>query len=493
MSATFGQYGKHRFWEMIPGILVWTTFILAILASFFAPTVAVIFIIVFDLYWTLRVIYYIIHMIAAYREFKKTAKVDWAKKLKKIKDWEKIYHLVMLPTYQENVSIIRDALQSIVDSKYDNEHFIVVIGGEEGDKENFLEYQKILESEFEDVFKKLIFTVHPKGLPNEIPGKGSNMHWMAEKLVPMLKKMGIPDENIIVSAFDVDTIPHEQYFALLAYTYLTTEDPTHSSYQPVVLFSNNIWTSKAPVRISAFGTTFWLLSELVRPERLWTFSSHSMPWKMLLDVGFWETNVVSEDSRIFMQAFVHYNGHYRVTPIFLPVHMDAVSGSGYWDSLKALYKQQRRWAWGVEHLPYMLEKFKANKKIHKWQKRQYLFNHLEGMYTWATAPVLIFVLGYLPFFVIQNESTALIANSPFTLQFMMQIATIGVFASGIMSFFFLPRRPHEVKKWNWLVVVLQWALLPVTFIIFGALPAIDAQTRFMLGKYLGFNVTKKSR
>ncbi|MBU1126051.1 MAG: glycosyltransferase family 2 protein [Patescibacteria group bacterium] len=493
MPEKFGQYGKHRFWEMIPGILVWTTFLLAILASFFAPTIAVIFIIVFDLYWTLRVIYYIIHMSAAYATYKKTIKLNWLKELKKIKDWQKIHHVVMLPTYKEDVSIIRDALQSIVDAKYDNEHFIIVIGGEEGDKENFAKYQKIIQKEFEGVFQHLMFTLHPRGLQGEIPGKGSNMNWMAHKLEPVLRKMGIGDENIIVSAFDVDTIPHQQYFALLAYTYLTTEDPTHSSYQPVVLFSNNIWSSKAPVRISAFGTTFWLLSELIRPERLWTFSSHSMPWKMLKDVGFWETDLVSEDSRIFMQAFIHYEGHYRVTPIFLPVHMDAVSGIGYWDSLKALYKQQRRWAWGVEHLPYMLEKFGEHPKISKKLKRKYLFNHLEGMYTWATAPLLIFVLGYLPFFVVRDESTALIANSPFTLQFMMQIATVGVFASGIMSFFFLPRRPQEVKPWNWLIIILQWALLPVTFVIFGAFPAIDAQTRFMLGKYLGFNVTKKNR
>jgi hypothetical protein len=271
------------------------------------------------------------------------------------------------------------------------------------------------------------------------------------------------------------------------------EKPERSSYQPIALFSNNIWTAPAPVRIGAFGTTFWLFGELTRPERLWTFSSHSMPWKMLRDVGFWQKDIVSEDSRVFMQAFLHYHGDYRVTPMFLPVSMDAVKGENYRDSLKALYGQMRRWAWGVEHLPYIIDGFKRDPLIPKIKKARYIFNHIEGMYTWATAPITMFVLGWLPLWVAKDGSGALVQSAPYALESLMQLAMVGILISAVMSLALLPRRPQDVKPRTWVVMFAQWVLLPISFIVFGSFPAIDAQTRLMLGKYLGFNVTKKTR
>lgn len=491
MATRFGQYGKHRFLEMIPALLVWGTFVAAILASFVAPLAAVVFIIIFDLYWMLRVLYFIIHLTAAYRQYRATMRVDWYARLQTLPNWERIMHVVMLPTFREEPSIIRETLQAIAKGPYRADRFMIVIGGEEGDKENFARLQAVIEKEFAGVFGELLFTVHPAGLPGEIPGKGSNLHHMAGEVRVRIDARAVPYDDIIVSAFDSDTLAHEQYFARLAYLYCTVPDPTHSSYQPVTLFSNNIWNATAPVRIAAFGTTFWLLSEIVRPERMWTFSSHSMPWRMLVDVGYWETDLVSEDSRIFLQGLLHYDGNYRVTPMFLPVHMDTVTGTTYLESLAALYKQQRRWAWGVEHFPYMVEKFRAHPAMSWRIKAKYLFNHIEGMYTWGTAPFLIFLLGYLPFFAVGQNENALFANSPFTLEWIMRVATLGVFVTGFMSLSLMPPRPKHVHPASWLTQVAQWVLLPVTSIVFGALPAIDAQTRLALGKYLGFNVTKK--
>ena len=484
-----------RFWEMFPGLLVWGTFCMAFLLSFVQPLWVIIFIIIFDLLWCFRVIYFNIFVLLAWIRYHRTTRTDWQAKLEAIPTSNGIVQLIFLPTYQEEYVIVRATLQSLQQNSYPNDHMMIVLCGEEADQERFNQVAQAAQQEFGHTFKKLYTTLHPKGLPDEIPGKGSNLHWsgqvMAQRLAEDVPELN--DDHIVVSAFDVDTIAHPQYFSLLTYLFCTVPDPLHSSYQPVALFSNNIWMSSAPVRIGAFGTTFWLFGELTRPDRLWTFSSHSMPWTMLKDVGFWQKDIVSEDSRIFMQAFLHYHGNYHVTPVFLPVSMDAVTGKTYMDSLKALYIQMRRWAWGVEHLPYLIDGFRRDKQIPFLKKATYLFNHIEGMYTWATAPLLMFVFGWLPLWMARGQTNAIVQAAPFTLEQVMRFALIGVLVSAVVALTLLPRRPDRVRRHTWLVMIGQWILLPVTFIVFGSFPAIDAQTRLMLGKYLGFHVTKKSR
>jgi hypothetical protein len=181
--------------------------------------------------------------------------------------------------------------------------------------------------------------------------------------------------------------------------------------------------------------------------------------------------------------------------MYVPVSMDTAYSGGFWDTVKNQYKQQRRWAWGVEHFPYMIWHFTKAKKIPFIKKFKYLFNLTEGMYSWASAPILIFVLGRLPLAIAsQEEKASVIAqNAPFVLEYLMFAAMIGILASAVLNVLMLPANPSKYRYYKILVMFLQWILLPVTLIIFGSIPAIDAQTRLMLGKYLGFYTTKKTR
>jgi hypothetical protein len=488
------EHIEKRIYEIIPALLVWMTIILSISLSFVRPLWVVYFIIIYDLYWLFRVAYFLPYIFVSWLSYRRDIKKDWLTMAKALPGFDDVYHLVMLPTVKEDIVVLRDSLNALLASSYPKDRMIVVLGGEGRAKEEFEQKVEIIKKEFGSKFFAFYTTIHPADLPDEIIGKGSNMNWMGHQMVPKIESLGIDPDKIMVTAFDVDTVAHTQYFAGITYKFLTVENPLRCSYQPVVLYNNNLWDSPAAVRVAMFGTTFWLMTELARPEGMMTFSSHSMTWRMLLDVGFWQKDVVSEDSRIFLQALIHYHGDYRVEPIYLPVSMDTVMSGSYKNALFALYKQIRRWAWGVENFPYMAMQFSRDKVMPLGVKVSFLFKQVEGTYTWATVPLLIFLLGQLPFWFApeQFRSYAVFQNTPFTLEWLMRFAMVGVLVSAILSATLLPARPRHIPRWQTIIVVLlQWALLPITFVLFGAIPAIDSQTRLMLGKYLGFNVSPK--
>ncbi|MDP2656153.1 MAG: glycosyltransferase family 2 protein [bacterium] len=486
----------YRLLEMVPGFLLWGTFIGALVFSFFQPLWVIYFIILFDLLWLYRVVYFLIFLLYGWRKFMSALRVDWFDTLTKDnKKWKNIYHLLFLPMSKEEEEIVDTTLQSILRSHYSMERFIVVLAGEARAQEHFEKIAEKMKKKYGPKFFKFIVTLHPDNVAGEMASKGANINYAGKHVKKVIDTLNIPYEDIIVSTFDIDTNPHPQYFAALTHAYLHHPHPTRTSYQPVVLYNNNIWESSAPMRLAAFGTTFWLLSELARPDRLFTFSSHSMSFKALVDVGFWQNDIVSEDSRIFLQCFLRYHGDYSVTPIYVPVNMDTVQARTQWASLVNLYKQQRRWAWGVEHFPFMVTRFWHDNLIPLKKRIKYLWIQLEGMYTWATAPILIFALGRLPLYFAHGEvsQTALAQNAPFILENLLNLTLVGVIVIAILTIIALPPRPKTHSAHKMIYMIAQWILLPITLIVLSSLPAIDAQTRMFFGRYLGFWVTEKAR
>lgn len=488
---------KKRIYFIIPAFNTWFTFILALAVSFWQPIWALYFIILFGLFWIIRILYLIIHELASWHKYKQSLKVDWWQKVQDLKgnNWQDYWHLIFLPTYKESFEVIDKSLAAIAASNYDISKFIVVLAGEERDKENFEAIAARIKAKYENDFHKLLITLHSADLPDEIPGKGSNLYFAGHEAQKYINELGVNYDNVIVSIFDIDTRPHPMYFAILTYQYLTSAAPTRASYQPIALYYNNIWDSDPLTRIVANSTSFWLLTELGRSDRLFTFSSHSMSFRALVDIGFWEKTIVTEDSRIFLQCLFRYDGDYRVEPVYMPVYMNTVATGNFWRAIVDQYKQMRRWAWGIEHFPYMMDRFKLHPRIPFMKKFKYLFNMVEGQWSWATAPILLTVLGRLPLWLADRsvQATALAQLTPLLLQKLMTIGMVGVVLNAVLMMVILPEKPKEKLWLNYMVMFFEWALLPVTMIIFGSIPATDAQTRLMLGGRfkLGFWVSRK--
>ncbi|MGB9609054.1 MAG: hypothetical protein ACPL3E_01620, partial [Minisyncoccia bacterium] len=331
-----------RFLEILPGALSWLTIFLMFFVSAKLPVAAAVFIILFDIYWLLKTIYLYLHLRITYKLMKENLKINWLKKLDEVNpNWQKIYHLIIFPMYKEPYEVVYESFKSLIKTNYPKDKFIVVLATEaRAGQEAQLTAQKI-EKEFSKKFFKFLITIHPENLENEIPGKGSNETWAAKQTKKIIiDPLKIPYENILTSVFDIDTQVFKEYFGRLVYVFSTTNNNLNSIYQPIPLFTNNIYEANALARTISFSSTFWQMMQQSRPERLTSFSSQSIPFKALVDINFWQTNAVSEDSRIFWQCYLHYNGNFKVTPLIYPVSMDANAHPSFWKTLKNLYLQQ---------------------------------------------------------------------------------------------------------------------------------------------------------
>ena len=489
------DYFLYRILEILPGFLAWTTLILIFYFSYKAPMYAAYFIIAFSVYWILKTVYLSVHLQHNWQRIKRNLAINWKDMLSHLK-YEHIRHLVVLPYYNESEEVVEKSITALLSANYDSKNIFVVLASEERAGENAREIgQKVLEK-YSSRFGDFILTVHPKNIQGEMPGKGSNIAYATEKSrTEILDKLNIKYEDVIVSAFDIDSVAYSDYFNCLTWYFLTHPNPLKVSFQPVPFYNNNIWDAPALSRVAATSSTFWQMIQQERPEKLATFSSHAMSFKALYDIDYWQVNMVSEDSRIYWNLFIANDGDYDVVPISYPVSMDANLDTSIWKTFINIYKQHRRWGYGCENIPYILFNFIKNPRIPFIKKISATFVQIEGFWSLSTNPLIIFLLGWLPVMIGGQHfnATVLSYNLPFIARDLMLFAMSGLILSAWITLSFLPPMPENYKKSKKVFMVLQWLLFPINVIIFSAIPGLEAQTRLMLGKYMGFWVTPKHR
>ncbi|MCM8813149.1 MAG: hypothetical protein NC924_04345, partial [Candidatus Omnitrophica bacterium] len=63
----------------------------------------------------------------------------------------------------------------------------------------------------------------------------------------------------------------------------------------------------------------------------------------------------------------------------------------------------------------------------------------------------------------------------------------------ILSWTILPPRPRDVPWWKNILMAVEWVIVPLVILVVGSVPALDAQTRLLLGKKMEFSTTEKIR
>ena len=482
-----------RFLEIVPGVAAWGALIGIILASIYAPFFAAYFIIAFSIYWVLKTIFLSYHVRYNWKRLRHHMELDWQQMVSRFQ-YGRFHHLVIFPFWTEPKEVLEGTLDGLANSKYDLKKMIVVLAAEERVGKEAYDMALEMKEKYADRFGHFLVTSHPGDIDGEIQGKGSNVHWALHEVKDkVLDRHQIPYKDVLCSIFDVDTVIYPDYFNCLIWFFMTVENPYKSAFQPVPLFTNNLWDASALSRVMAMSSTFWQMIMQERPDKAATFSSHSVSFQALYEIGYGQANVVSEDSRIFWNLLIANNGDFEVVSLSYPIAMDATTAPTIGGTIKNIYRQHRRWTYGVENWCYLVYHFTKNKTIPLRRRLAIAALQGEGYWSLVTNPIMLFILGWAPIFLGTREfhETVLSYELPLIVRNLLIVAMLGLVVSSIISLSLTPPRPKGHSRFKYVVMAVQWIMVPMTMIVFSAIPGLDAQTRLMFGKYMGFWVTPK--
>lgn len=512
---------RYRFFEILPGSISWFMIALPFILSAINVTLAAIFVLVYLLINFTRGIAGAIRALQGYRTMRQHQKLPWSVMLKELDagcvvshdvkrpKWHyyalersqvqpllmptgDVVQAIMIATYKELREILQPTIESVLASHYDMSKVLLILAYEERGGPDTEKLSTALAAEYKDKFMDTMAIKHPRDIPNEIVGKGGNVTFAGRKLEQYLKQHDIDPLRVLVTTLDADNRPDKNYLNALTYVYVLCPDPVHTSFQPVAMYTNNIWDAPAPMRVLATGNSIFNLVVSLRGHALRNFSAHAQPMAALIQTDFWSVRTVVEDGHQFWRSYFAFEGNYRVLPLHVPICQDAVLTNSYRKTLKAQFVQLRRWTYGASDVAYLVDKgyFTPN-KVPRFDLFAKLWRLLEGHVTWAVGPLLVLAGGFVP--ALFNHKNITVYELPIIVSNIQRVALVAAVATLFLALKTLPPKPARYKRHRSLWMVLQWIYLPLTTIVYNSFAALYSQTRLMFGWYMSdFDVTEKA-
>lgn len=475
--------------EILPGFISWTLILSPVWASFFIPYAMAYFILFFDVYWFYKSFSLTLTSHLSSRKIKETEKIDWLAKAKVLPGFNKVSHVAVIPSYTEPVYKLRETLISLKNQTFPTKRIFVVLALENREK-NSREKADILIEEFGKIFGGIFATFHPD-IENEIKGKSSNQSYGAKIAYKVLVEKKVIDiKYATITSVDADSIFDNQYFANLAYQFLKDDSRYNKFWQSATVYYNNFWRVPAPTRLISFFGSLWRIGVLTQRYRLIPNSTYSLSFHMLKRIGFWDTDVIPEDYRVFFKAFFKLEGRVWVEPIFLKTSMDAALSTDYLRSLRNKYDQEHRWSWGVSDDPLFIKWWLTVPNVPFFRKTLILFNVLLDHLLWPVNWFIITIAANLmPFVNPVFTRTTIGYNLPRLAGLILTLCLLSLALMIVIDYRNNPK--HFQSKFRKIVFPFEFVLLPVAGFFLSTIPAMISHTYLMFGKRIEYKVTEK--
>ncbi len=480
----------RRFLEIIPGTISWALILFPLWGSLLFPSFVAYAILFFDVYWLYKSFSLVTTAFIASKKIFAAEQHNWIEDAKKHHNFKKVTHILILPNYKERVEKMRETLLSLTKQTISAKKLFVVLGMEEREAEGKQKAETLLK-EFKHLFGGMIATYHPD-VTGEVKGKSSNQAYAGKEAYKMWVETGLINEDFAtISSVDADSIFDPQYFAYLSDKFLTSKKPYNVFWQSANVAYNNFWKVPAPIRVISFFGSLWRTALLVQGDRLVANSTYSLSLRLLHNIGFWDTDVIPEDYRIFFKAFYKLNGNAWAEPIFLKTSMDAPLSATYIKSLKNKYDQERRWSWGVSDDPIFIKWWLTVPNVPFFRKTLMLYHVLLDHFLWPVNWFIITIAAnIMPFINPVFSRTTLGYNLPRLAGIILTVSLLATLIMMVIDFRQRPKQAH-VSATRQFLFPLEFILLPVVGFFLSALPAVISHTQLMFGKRLEYKATEK--
>ena len=494
------QQGLYRLFEATPGLITWVMLLspawIPIVFGVNGAIFVALGVLVFDCYWFLRSFLVISGILTTYGRMKRDMAVDWWERCRDLEvptglasplDY---YHLCIIPTYTEPYHVLDATCQAIVDANYPAERKLIGIITRETDTGGWENVAR-LKDKFGDRVAGFYHIKDPLE-PGIVVGKSAAMNWGGRWMVAQLSKEGYDLARVLCTDLDSDYRVHSQYFAWISYHHALEPLRDTTIWQPVPLFHNNIWKVPTAVRVVSGSTSQWQMFLHTRKHRLVAFSSYTCTLEFVHEVGYWDKDVIPEDSRFYWKAFFTFGERFSMKSVWLPIYGDSPTGRDYAASHASQYNQIKRWAWGITDVPYVLARLFKHPEIPLWLRIRRFMNLFLNHLNWIFLPLLLMFGASVPIWVSTDFALTDLGQTLWSYSGILLSTTLSTVVFFLyFEILMLPPKPKEWPLWKKGAVHLQYFAYPVVGLVLSVLPALEAHTRLLLGRYLEYRVTEK--
>jgi len=493
------QFGARLF-EAAPGLVTW----ILLLAPAWIPIVfpwpgafAVAgAVLLFDIYWLIRSVSVVRGVYSTLFRMRRDMIRDWyalcvEERATEHRDPLRYIHLAIIPTYTEPYHVLERTVQAIVDANYPDELKMVAIITRDTDQPGWENVAR-LKAQFGGRLRGF-YHVKDALEPGIVIGKSAAMNWGGRWMVRVLTDEGYELDKILVTDLDSDYRVHPQYFAWISWHHARQALRDYMIWQPVPLFHNNIWQVPMAVRVMSASTSQWQMFLHSRPHRLVAFSSYTCSLEFVHRVGYWDKDVIPEDSRFYWKAFFTFGKRFSVKSVYLPLYGDSPKSRDYASTHQSQYDQIKRWAWGITDVPYVLARIFKHPEIPLLLRLRRFTNLFLNHLNWIFLPLFLLFGGSAPIWFSQDFSLTDLGQLMWSVSGVLLSITLStVLFFMYFEFRILPPKPKEWPLWRKVAVHVQYFAYPVVGLVLSVLPALEAHTRLLLGRYLEYRVTEKT-